>query len=377
MDTQIFFRAFKIGRSATRSLAVPAESCSVAARGSISLLAIAACAAAAFAAPAWSAQSQEAVVGGQDANAVSDADSAAQASWRKVMGQVPTRTEGCFHASYPNVLWEKVECNTVQTLVHPVRVSSPAGAGQTTGNGHDWVAGATGLISAALGQFATNNVKTEKGVGVASFGGGGILGKNEYSLQINTNANETTSVCAGHSGCVVWQQYVYATDYNVKGKAAVFIQYWLINWGGSACPKGWLKSGEACFKNSSSVAAPNVPITSLAKMALEGTANPGGNDSAILGYGANTYSITAKDSVLQVGAVWREVEFNVVGNAGGSRATFNKGAQVVVGIQLADGSTAAPNCILNAGTTGETNNLNLGACERFSGTPGIQFIETH
>jgi hypothetical protein len=43
-------------------------------------------------------------------------------------------------------------------------------------------------------------------------GGGGILGSNEYSVQLNTNFTGTTSVCAGHSGCTVWQQFIYATD---------------------------------------------------------------------------------------------------------------------------------------------------------------------
>ena len=58
------------------------------------------------------------------------------------------------------------------------------------------VAEAKGLITASTGSFATTGVKTEKSVGVPLFGGGGILGPNEYSLQINTNANLTTSACA-------------------------------------------------------------------------------------------------------------------------------------------------------------------------------------
>ena len=109
--------------------------------------------------------------------------------------------------------------------------------------------------------------------------------------------------------------------------------------------------------------------------ALEGTASPGGNDSVVFANGNSTYSITAKDSVLDISSVWRESEFNVVGNGNGSRANFNRGSSIIVTIVLADGSTSAPTCVLNGGTTGETNNLNLGICAAFSGTPNIQFIE--
>src|ERR1700722_142859 len=62
-------------------------------------------------------------------------------------------------------------------------------------------------------------------------GSGGILGPNEYTLQVNTNFTGTTSACAGHTGCTVWQQFIYSPDYEVKGEAAFFMQYWLIGWG--------------------------------------------------------------------------------------------------------------------------------------------------
>ena len=116
-----------------------------------------------------------------------------------------------------------------------------------TGNGHDWVLEATGLITATRGSFyKVTDVTSETGAG-----GEGHLGPNEYTLQLNSNANRTTSVCAGHKGCTVWQQYIYATDYVTKGKAEVFIQYWLLNWGKEKCPTGWLEgTSGACFKNS-------------------------------------------------------------------------------------------------------------------------------
>lgn len=47
-------------------------------------------------------------------------------------------------------------------------------------------------------------------------------------------------------------------------------------------------------------------------------------------------------------------------------------------ITATSGSTAAPTCISNDGTTGETNNLNLGPCTGTGGaTPNIQFTESN
>jgi len=51
---------------------------------------------------------------------------------------------------------------------------------------------------------------------------------------------------------------------------------------------------------------------------------------------------------------------------------------VTVKIALTDGSTAAPTCVAGAGSTGETNNLNLGPCTTAAGsTPSVQFTESN
>jgi len=43
-----------------------------------------------------------------------------------------------------------------------------------------------------------------------------------------------------------------------------------------------------------------------------------------------------------------------------------------------DGSTTAPTCLGNAGTTFEQNNLNLGTCTATGGTtPHISFVESN
>ena len=320
----------------------------------------------------------------QTSDTAAAAEAAAQQSWRDFMAHNPSSELGCFEASYPNISWERVQCTSGRGRMHTALRKPKNGQTLVVGNGADYVAEASGLISETVGSFPTvTGVKTEKSVGVAAFGDGGILGANEYSLQINTNFNETTSACAGHSGCTVWQQFVYATDYYSypkKGKAALFIEYWLINWGNSACPTDWDSDGEGdCVINSDLIEVPDAkPKTTLAELSLAGTATNGGNDTAVFTNGTKAYTFTGSDSVLDISEAWKESEFNIIGDAGGSEAVFNKGVSITVKVALTDGSTSAPTCVPNAGTTGETNNLNLGACSTSGGTsPYIEFPESN
>jgi len=307
------------------------------------------------------------------------AEASARTTWRDTMAHLPTPAEGCFHATYPNTNWQADTCKTLTRHIHPIPHRVHWGASETTGNGYDYALQSSSLISKTVGSFPqVSGVTSEKGVGVAAFGGGGILGPNEYSLQINSNYDGTTSVCNGHSGCTVWQQFVYATDYETQGEAAVFMQYWLIGYG-SSCPSGWLSDGGTdCYRNSNAVSAPNVPATQLANLKLTGSATANGNDTITFANGNTAYSISAKDSVVKLATVWKLSEFNVVGNAGGSSANFNTGSSITVKVAATNGSTAAPTCAANAGTTGETNNLNLGSCSAAGGsTPSITFTEAN
>ena len=216
-------------------------------------------------------------------------------------------------------------------------------------------------------------------MGVASFGGGGILGPNEYSLQINTNSNSTTSACSGGApGCTVWQQFFYSPDYSTPGSAEVLIQYWLLGYGasGASCPTGY-EGASNCVKNSASVSAPDVPITGLGNLKLTASVVSGGNDTVTFINGTKAYSVSASDSVLKIATVWNQSEFNVVGNGDGSEAVFNTGSVITLNVAAQYGSTTAPTCAAGAGTTGETNNLNLLPCSATGGTtPSIQFIES-
>lgn len=323
-----------------------------------------------------------AIASAQTSNRVGVLEEQAQASWRESMAHIATPSEGCFEATYPSVIWHQAACHEVVPRVAPVprfRLFN-RGAAQTAGNGNDYTLQTTSLITQAVGTFpSVTGVTSEKGVGVAAYGGGGILGANEYSLQINSSFDDTTSACKGHSGCTVWQQFVYAPDYEVQGSAAVFMQYWLIGYGSSRCPSGFGSDGEGdCYKNSAAATAPDVPATQLANVKLTGTVTNGGNDTVVFTNGTKAYSSSGKDSVLYLAQVWKVGEFNVVGNAGGSEAQFNSGSSITVKLAVTDGSTAAPSCVANSGSTGESNNLNLGSCSTGGGsTPYIQFTESN
>ena len=310
---------------------------------------------------------------------VSPMEAQAHENWRHDISRTATPSEGCFHAAYPSIVWEQVACRDATPRVAPVPHWSRFGAAQTTGNGNDYTLQTTSLITQTVGSFPTvTGVTSESGVGVPAYGNGGILGPNEYSLQINSSFSSTTAACNGHSGCTVWQQFVYAPDYSVKGQAAVFMQYWLIHYG-RRCPSGWGSDGSGdCYKNSAAATAPDVPATQLANLKLTGTVTAGGNDTVVFTNGTQAYSSSGKDSVLYLAQVWKESEFNIVGNAGGSEAQFNTGSSVTVNIAVNDGSTVAPSCVANSGTTGESNNLNLGSCTASGGaTPSVQFTESN
>ncbi|MGC1550485.1 MAG: hypothetical protein WA777_18340 [Rhodanobacter sp.] len=309
-------------------------------------------------------------------------EAVARLAWRGDMAQIATPSEGCFHASYPSVIWKQVECKQVTPRAHPVPRRIVFGQQQTAGNGNDYTLNSASPISKAVGSFPTySGVTSEKSVGVAAYGGGGILGANEYSLQMNTSFTQTSAACAGHSGCTVWQQFIYATDYSVNGQGTVFMQDWLIGWGtADACPSGFGSDGEGdCYENSAGTQLADISPKNLGGVTVTGTATTGGNDTTVVTYDGDAYSTSQKDSTLDIASVWNEVEYNVVGDAGGSEAKFNtSGVSVKVNIAATNGSSSAPTCQADNGTTGESNNLTLGSCTATSGsTPSISFTESN
>ncbi|WP_231581573.1 hypothetical protein [Silvibacterium bohemicum] len=340
---------------------------------------------------------------GQTGDEAADhAEAQAREAWRGTMHKLSTPGEGCFHASYPSTQWEEVECAEApgyRSALPKAKVRE-----QTVGNGSDYVVQAPSgsLLSAAAGSFPTvTGVKTEKSAGVAAFGDGGILGSNEYTLQVNTNFDSSSAACNGYSGCFAWQQYVMSTNTPVSltsnqltNKTEVFIEYWLINYGvdngSNICPSGFIDGGadaegpgDDCVQNTKATVIANgqLPITDLASLKLSGSAKAGGTDAATVTFDTEAYTATVSDSLTDIASGWTQAEFNVLGNAGGSVADFNTGSSVTVNVAVTDGSTTAPTCISPSkddGTTGETNNLTLGKCTATGGaTPSIQFTESH
>lgn len=330
------------------------------------------------------------------------AEAQAREVWAMTMHKTSAPSEGCFTAEYPSTRWERVQCAPVpgyRSAIPTIRNRE-----QVVGNGYDYVAQAPSghYFTSVVGNFPTvSGVKTEKSVGVAAFGGGGILGSNEYTLQVNTNFDSNSAACAGYSGCFAWQQYVMSTNTPVSltssqltNETEVFIEYWLINYGvdngTNICPSGFIDAGadatgpgDDCVQNTPAtlIAKGQIAITNLAKLKLSATAAPGGTDAATVTYGTSAYTATVKDSYTDIAGGWNQAEFNVLGNAGGSRADFNSKSSITAKMVVTDGSTAAPTCVSPssyAGTTGETNNLNAKSCTTGSGSaPYIQFVESN
>jgi len=293
-------------------------------------------------------------------------------NWHDAMVGTATPAKGCYSASYPTVAWRSVACTTAPNVPFAPKAGSEspgsaeaAGAGvagtevrpEVVGNGTDYSAQVTGLMSGATGSFTTvAGVTSETGAGVA----------NTYSLQLNSRPF-VSPVCAGRAGCQGWEQFIYSNKGAVS--ASTFIQFWLLNFG-AACLAGWTPFGASCYKDGPAVAVPPQPIGNLANLSLSGTATggAGGTDTASMSIGATILSSSTTDSTLGLAAGWTAVEFMIGGNGSGTQAVFNAGSTLVVQTVTHNGTTAAPTC-LTQGWTGETNNLTLSGTAAFASGP--------
>ena len=300
------------------------------------------------------------------AQSPADAQSRAQFAWRTRIAHLPVPHGGCFTAAYPSETWSEVACvaapDTPYMHGHSLR-GWYAGVG--AGAGIDYTAVSAGLTSAAVGSFPTvTGVTTETGAHKKP---------NSYSIQLNSQyfASPACSGAAIPAKCQGWEQFIYSNT----GKA--FLEYWLINYS-ATCPVGWKPLGPDCYLNGAAVQVPTQVISQLALLGLSGQAVAGGIDTLTFTTATNAYSTTGQDSVLGLAGFWKGTEYNIVGDGNGANAAFNIGSNVTVKIALTDGSTAAPMCTGDTGTTSETNNLKVGACKAASGTPpSVSFTESH
>ena len=308
------------------------------------------------------------VTGAAHAAAVApSADAERHAIWRTAIASTPVPGSGCFTAHFPSRTWTPVACAAA-----PNRLFMPASGprGFTVGNGHDYAAEVSGsIIRTGVGSFPSIKGLTSETNDGAS---------NQYSLQMNSQFFASPACSGGEENCFGWQQFIYAQPACNPDNPCVFMQSWLINYG-SSCPSGWNYAGDdQCYRNSNATEVPTQSLSDLADLQLSGSAVSGGNDTTTLTTSTDAYSASESDTVVGLSGFWDETEFNIVGDGGGSEADFNTGTKIKVKIELQDGSTAAATCASNAGTTGETNNLNLGACKGKGGKkPSISFTESN
>lgn len=277
--------------------------------------------------------------------------------WRAAITTTPAPGRGCFEADYPLAVWKQVACT-----VAPNRPYAPAG---TVGAGNDYAAETKRLTSQATGFFAAvDGLEWERGAGNRP---------NSYSLQLNSNFMANDPACAGAADpnvCRGWQQFAYSAGFGVA-----FMQYWLIDYG-AACPAGWAAFDASCFLNGPAVSAPPMAIAQIKTTKLSATAVKGGLDTLVLTTKRKAYSVTGDDGVVYLAKGWRGTEFNVFGDGGRAKATFNPGTTLTVEIDVVAGTRKAPVCAAGGGTSGETNNLTLGTCTTAKGKmPRVTFTE--
>ena len=307
------------------------------------------------------------------AQAASQDTARLQEAWRTAIAHTKTPGSGCYAATYPLTVWRQTACVTAPNRPYVPALGTHGGA-QTTGDGNDYAAVSATLVSAMEGTFPkAKNLKTETDGGA-----------NVYSIQLNSNFMSGDQSCANASvpaTCLGWLQYVYSSS-----EHAAFMQYWLIFYD-TTCPTGWntfhSSTHTDCWKNSAAKSVPQEPITDLPNISLSGSAVAGGLDTLVFMDGANAFSTTGQDSVMFLANGWKESEFNVIGDGGGSAANFSAGTKLTVKIAMTNGKNKKPVCQANDGTTGETNNLTLGACTATKGSakngtlPSVQFIESN
>ena len=282
-----------------------------------------------------------------------------RAQWQAAIARVQEPGTGCYRASYPTLGWHATRCVKApriplapRPLPRPAHHAGPA----LVGNGTDYSAQVTGLISQATGTFqdVTSGI-TEQGY----VGGAGSLTSNAYSLQLNSQFFAGSPACGGSSnpsGCEAWQQFVYTYENSTTGY--VFMQYWLINYD-ATCPSGWYTYSSDCYTNSDAAEVSPLAASQLATVQLSGSAASGENDGVSLSEGSGTAtSVTNADSTVDLAAHWTTTEWGAYGDGGGSEAYFGTGTTLQAQTALTSSSSAAPSCIAE-GFTGETNNLSL------------------
>lgn len=293
--------------------------------------------------------------------------------WRKYLKLSPLPHTGCFTTKYPSTQWRETPCKKGQFLPYQVREGqsiAPYIVGG--GNGNDWSANETGLISAD-GSFdpVETSVASETGIDTTGSAPSRTTGPNHFSLQLNTNFFPVPQCAQAKdpSKCRGIVQFIYSNQ------GMLLIQYWLDDFNGP-CPDGFRDAEPNCAQDSAGQASPT-PIDNigeLAQLSLSAAATAE-EDTLTFANGDTAWSIANRDP-LGLAGKWNTAEFNVFGDSSKTRANFNPGAKIVVIESVDNGTLAAPNCIA-ADFTGETNNLSLSSTPAIGKqlAPQIRFVE--
>lgn len=212
----------------------------------------------------------------------------AREAWRKEISRRPLPKIGCFTAPYPSTEWREIPCGPPSTTLNLV------------GDGGDFVAATSGLISSATGSFLSDSSASGESGPAAGQGFATYSTNNMFTLQINTqnqvlehdgstfNSSACDDAPEGKAACSAWEQFVFSQTQGpppdttttppqvsaapgAPGKTtpAIFIEYWLYDYG-SPCPTtaAWMSLYPNCVYNSP---ASYVPPQSVAGLAATGT----------------------------------------------------------------------------------------------------------
>jgi hypothetical protein len=341
-------------------------------------------------------------------------------AWRKTMVNTPRPKHGCFKAEYPSTTWEEVQCGRPSIHINPRKGQIKT---NLVGNGADYAIQASGTnkISSAEGSFLPSADSPTGVTGyVAGTSGsttpctpGPDCVADVFMLQINSqapfNASASpfpTPACSGApngaAGCFGWEQYLYSqTQGPAPGPGqsslpgapgttpGVFIEYWLFNWG-SPCPALpvwagaglWQSDGAGdCVFNGPTTYVPPQTVAELPGLVMTATSSAT-DDTVTLSTTSSMYTYS-EPNVLSLYQSWTQAEFNVFGDCCGTETTFTSPAVLAVKTSIDDGSTSAPSCVANDGTTGETNSLTFApsaspvCCPYGGALPAVEFVESN
>ena len=365
---------------------------------------------------------------------LTESEQRARRAWRAEMSKRPVPKNGCYHAAYPDTEWREVQCGRPSPVPNQPR---KGGGANIVGNGADYAAKTSGLISSVTGSFLSPTSSAGESGDVAFTTippNSPASANNVFTLQINTQANFltdgsafSTPACNGHAGCFGWQQFIHSqtqgpapTGTQVsaapgvnrlpfcptapatgpctpggESTPGVFVEYWLFNYGASCpalpswdgMPAGtlWNNDGTGnCWFNGPISYIEPLTAADFAPEASGGlimTASVTASQDKLVLATSSSMALYQEPSALGLSAVWTDSEFNVFGDCCGTQANFVTPTVLTVQNGIDDTPSVAPTCKANDGSTGETNNLSFEpiaapVCCQYGGTsPAIEFIE--